>query len=82
MINLFGIIGGIFLIIGAFLLYKGFAFYSILAYFISDLCWLAIAISTNSIFGAISITIGILFSTGVWFKMNKGIFRKTLFKKD
>jgi hypothetical protein len=82
MVDIFGFIGGIFLIIGAGFLYKGLAFYSIMAYFIADLCWLTIAVLTQSYFGAFSITVGIIFSIGVWFKMNKGIFRKTLFKKD
>ncbi len=82
MVDIFGFIGGIFLIIGAAFLYKGLAFYSIIAYFIADLCWLSIAFLTHSYFGAFSIIIGIIFSIGVWLKMNKGIFRKTLLKKD
>ena len=80
MINIFGIFGGIFLILGAYLLYRGYAFYSIIAYFFADLCWLMISILNHAIFGAISILIGIIFSIGVWIKMNKGIFTKTLFK--
>jgi hypothetical protein len=80
MINILGIIGGIFLIIGAFLLYKGKAFLSIIAYFIADLCWLGMAVVTKSWFGAVSIIIGIVFSLGTWWKMNKGIFVKDLKK--
>jgi len=80
MIDIFGIIGGLSLILGAALLYNGYAFYSIIAYFIADLCWLFIAIFTHSWFGAISIAIGIIFSIGVWIKMNKGIFVKHLSK--
>lgn len=80
MINLLGIGGGIFLIIGAFLLYKGFAFYSIIAYFFADLCWLSIALINHAWIGSFSIFIGIIFSIGTWFKMNKGVFKKTLFK--
>jgi len=80
MIDIFGIIGGLSLILGATLLYNGYAFYSITAYFIADLCWLLIALLTHSYFGAISIAIGIIFSIGVWVKMNKGIFVKHLSK--
>jgi len=81
MIDIFGILGGIFLILGAYLLYRGYAFYSIIAYFFADLCWLAISVANHAWFGSLAILIGIIFSIGTWFKMNKGIFVKIL-KKD
>ena len=79
MVDLFGIFGGIFLILGSYFLYKGRAFYSIIIYFFADLCWLSIALFNHAWIGSISIIIGIVFSIGTWFKMNKGIFRKDLF---
>lgn len=79
MIDIIGIFGGIFLIIGSYFLYKGYAFYSIIVYFFADLCWLGISILNHAWFGSMAIAIGIIFSVGTWFKMNKGIFKKTLF---
>lgn len=81
MINLLGFLGGIFLIVGAFLLYKGKAFYSLIAYFFADLCWLAISYFNNATFGTISILVGIVFSVGVSLKMINGTFHKDLKKK-
>jgi len=77
-LNLAATTGGIMLIIGSISLYKGKALWSLFFYFIADLCWLMMAISENKIFGAISIIIGITFSLGVFYKMNKGIFHKDL----
>jgi hypothetical protein len=82
MIDILGFFGGSFLIIGAFLLYKGKAFYSLIAYFFADLCWLAISYYNNATFGTISILVGIIFSVGVSFKMINGTFHKNLKKGD
>ena len=82
MIDLLGFLGGSFLIIGAFLLYKGKAFYSLIAYFFADLCWLAISYYNNATFGTISILVGIIFSVGVSLKMINGTFHKNLKKGD
>ena len=79
--DIFGFFGGLFLVLGAYLLYKGKAYESIGAYFFADLCWLMISISTGSIFGAICILFGIVFSLIVFYKMNTGLFHKNL-KKD
>ena len=82
MIDVFGILGGLFLILGAYLLYRGHAFYSIITYFFADLCWLAISLVNHAWFGSFAIIIGIIFSIGTWFKMNKGIFVKKLKKEN
>jgi uncharacterized membrane protein len=76
--NILPTLGGILLILGSYSLYRGKALISILFYFVADLCWLGMAIHESKIFGAISVTIGILFSLGVFYKMNKGIFYKDL----
>ena len=72
------IFGGIFLILGAFVLYKGKALLSLILYFFADICWLLMAIKDQNTFGTISILIGITFSTGVMLKMNNGVFHKDL----
>ncbi len=73
-----GEVGGFLLILGAFALYKGKAFYSIILYFAADLMWVFLAIETNDIVGAILIGIGMAFGLGVFYKMNTGIFIKDL----
>jgi len=73
-------VGGITLILGAYFLYKGKALYSLFFYLIADLCWVLLAIQTKNIFGSITILIGIVFSLGVFYKMNSGIFVTDLHK--
>ena len=77
-----GIFGGIFLIFGAFLLYLGKAWYSLIFYFFADLCWLVLSIQNGSTWGSLSIILGIIFSTGVMLKMHFGIFHKDLKKRE
>jgi len=80
LLNLSPILGGIFLVLGAFVLYKGNALYSMALYFLADLCWLLMSVKDANTFGTISILIGIIFSTGVMFKMNTGTFHTNLNK--
>ena len=86
MLNYVAIVGGIFLIFGAYASYKGQAQTSIMWYFFADVCLLIMgwieALRTGNWFGVLSIAIGMAFGVGVWFKMNRGIFHKTLNKKN
>ena len=77
-----GFIGGILLIIGAFLMYKGFAKWSILTYFFADVCWVILAAKNESIFSAITIIIGMFLGLGVYLKMHFGIFVDKLHKNN
>ena len=77
-----GILGGLFLIIGAYSLYLGKIWYSLFFYFFADICWLILSIQNGSTWGSVSICIGILFSTGVILKMHFGIFHKDLKKEE
>lgn len=73
-------IGGILLIIGSFFTYKGNILLSVIIYFCADLCWFGIAISTGDYLGASLVLIGMALGIGVFIKMHKGVFVKTLLK--
>ena len=73
-------IGGLLLIVAAFFTYKGKIFESIIIYFLADICWLFISISTGDYFGSSLVLIGMLLGIGVFIKMNTGIFVKNLKK--
>ena len=77
-----GLFGGILLICGAYALYEGKVFYSIILYFIADLMWLALAIKVQDYIGAFLISIGMLLGVGVYIKMNSGVFVKDLKKES
>lgn len=77
-----GVIGGIFLVIGAYALSQGFAFASLFFYFVADVCWVFLAIQSNDTFGAIAIVIGITFSVITMLKMHSNQFHKNLKVKD
>ncbi len=76
----FGAIGGLLLILGAFALYRGNVHLSIILYLIADLCWLFLSLQVGNLFGSIMIGIGMILGVGVYIKMNRGIFVKTLHK--
>jgi len=75
------IIGGLFLIVGAVFLARGNILGSTIGYFFADLCWLMNGLEHHDYFGSISIFIGIVVSLIVWWKMHKGIFRKSIKKE-
>ncbi len=76
----FGAIGGVLLIFGAIALYRGNAQWSIIWYFLADFCWLFLSFQVGNILGSIMIGIGMILGVGVYLKMNRGIFVKTLHK--
>lgn len=73
-----GFLGGVFLIIGAYYVYKGNILYSVRLYFIADCMWVIIAIQSGDIFGGCVIIIGMLFGLLAFLKMNFGVMRKNL----
>ena len=73
-----GFIGGIFLIIGAYYVYKGKVLYSVGLYFIADCAWCVIAYQSGDVFGTIVIVTGMLFGLLAFLKMNFGVMRKNL----
>ncbi len=77
----FGAIGGVLLIFGAIALYRGSAQWSIIWYFIADLCWLALSLQVGNVLGSVMIGIGMALGVGVYIKMNRGIFVKDLHRK-
>lgn len=75
-------LGGFLLMVGAFYVYMGEIFYSILVYTVADMCWLVNAYSHGDIFGAVAVTVGILAGSSAVYKMQIGIFRKNIKNKD
>lgn len=74
-------LGGLFLIIGAFLTYKGQILISIAMYLIADVCWIVNAWQVDDIQGTIFIIIGITFGTASTWKMMSGQMEKDLIKR-
>lgn len=73
-------IGGLLLIIGAWFTYRGNILLSIIIYFCADFCWLVIAVSTGDYLGSSLVLIGMALGIGIFIKMHKGIFVKTLLR--
>lgn len=74
------ILGGILLIIGAYFVYKGDIFKSVLIYFVADICWCIISYNNKDYVGLSFIIVGMLLGLGAYLKMNFGILNKTLNK--
>ena len=71
-------IGGILLILGAWFTYRGNIYFSIILYFVADICWFIIAFNSGDILGSGLVALGMLLGIGVFIKMNLGIFAKSL----
>ena len=76
----FATMGGLLLILGAFLTFQGNIHKSVLVYMSADLIWFILGIQTGDYIGASMIFIGGFLGFLAWLKMNKGIFSKTLKK--
>lgn len=74
--------GGIVLIYGAFLTYKGQIFLAVFSYLAADFCWVWNAWQLNDIQGVVFINLGIVFGLLASFKMGTGKMEKDLLKKD
>jgi len=73
-------LGGLYLLVGALYIYYGNIFYSVILYTVADICWLYNAFQNTDYFGILSIALGIIVGLIVTYKMNKGIFQKSLLK--
>lgn len=76
----FALLGGILLIVGAFLVFKGEIFKSVSVYLAADVCWILMAFQNKDYIGAIFIIIGMTLGLLAYLKMNKGQLHKTLHK--
>ena len=74
----FGFIGGLLLVAGAIAMYRGDVQWSIIYYFIADLCWLGLSLQVGNVAGSIMVGVGMALGIGVYLKMNRGIFVKNL----
>ena len=72
------VIGGILLIFGSYFVYTGKIFKSIGVFVGADICWIFVAISVGDIFGAITVTIGMILGILAFLKIHKGDMRKSL----
>ena len=72
------VIGGLLLILGAFFVFKGQIFKSVLTYFFADVCWVYLGWIRGDKIGVIFITIGMFLGLLAYFKMNSGTMEKEL----
>ncbi len=73
-------LGGITLLFGAWYVYTGNIFYSVISYGLADICWIINAIEHKDYSGSVMIGLGILAGLAVMYKMQSGIFNKTIRK--
>lgn len=71
-------LGGILLVIGAYFVYRGDIFKSVMAYFLADIVWVTLAFNSGDMFGSGMIVLGTSFGLAAFIKMNFGKMRKTL----
>ena len=74
----FAVIGGVFLNIGAFLVYKGRIYESVIIFLLADLCWVIMAYEKNDYLGVFFILVGVLFGLLAFIKMQTGKMQKNL----
>ncbi len=74
--------GGIVLIYGAFLTYKGQIFLATASYIFADCCWIINAWNYSDIQGVFFIGAGIFFGIIATYKMKNGYMEKDLLKKN
>ena len=74
-------IGGILLMTGAWFVFKGDIFKSVMFYTVADFIWITLAILAGDYIGATMIAIGGVLGFLAFIKMHKGEFNKTL-RKD
>lgn len=73
--------GGLILILGAWLVYKGEIFLSMFAYIAADISWIINAFNNHDIQAVVFIGLGITFGVMATFKMQIGQFTKNLKKE-
>ena len=75
------ILGGLLMMLGSFWTYRGNIEYAIVTYAIADFAWIYNAWILGDIFGAFTILFALLLGIGVYYKMQKGTFNKTIIKE-
>ena len=76
------VLGGILLNIGAFLMFKGWAFRAIVVYLFADICWVIMAVQRDDYIGAVFISSGMLLGLLAFLKMRSGKMHKSLHKDE
>jgi len=77
MIN-FAVLGGLLLIVGAYLTMKGWIYRSVGIYLVADVCWVVLAYEKGDILGMSFIIVGTILGVIALYKMHKGIMHKNL----
>jgi hypothetical protein len=72
------IVGGFAMILGSFFIYKGDIYKSVIIYFFADLIWMILSFQSGNIFGGFVVLVALIVGIIVFYKMNKGIFRKDI----
>lgn len=73
--------GGLVLIYGAFLTYKGQIYLSAFTYLTADFCWVYNAWGHDDFKGVVFISVGIVFGMLATYKMKNGYMEKDLLKR-
>ena len=73
-------LGGILLNVGAFLMFRGLAFQSVIVYLFADICWVLMALQREDYMGAVFIFVGMSFGFLAYWKMRSGKMHKSLNK--
>ena len=76
------ILGGVLLNIGAFLMFKGWAFRAIIVYLFADICWVVMALQKKDYIGAVFIASGMILGFLAFLKMRSGKMHKDLNKDE
>jgi len=74
------IFGGVLLMLGAWNVFKGEIFKSVMFYTIADSIWVILAIQAGDIVGAVTVTIGGILGLLAFLKMYRGEYSKTIRK--
>ena len=66
------------MLIGSFFTYKGDIYKSVIIYFFADLVWMILSFQSGNVFGAFVVLVALIVGVVVFYKMNRGIFRKDI----
>ena len=64
--------------IGSYFVSKGEIFKSVLVFWLADIAWIFLAVSSGDVYGAVTVFIGMTFGIIAFMKMHKGQIRKDL----
>lgn len=75
-------VGGVVLILGAYYIYFGNIYFSVISYTVADICWIINAITHGDLFGSVAISLGIIVGIIVTYKIKIGVFNKSIVKDN